>query len=103
MGNNGCQQYLVRHRNYCGRDSGMNQPDDFRPDALVSDDHAGVSLGLLLDFLGSEQGCGYCEMPMEPGSAVYRSGAERLWLDVEFDAPRESLVSFASIWLLRLD
>ena len=55
MGNNGHQQYLVRHRSYCGRDSGMNQPDDFRPDALVSDDHAGVSLGLLLDFLGSEQ------------------------------------------------
>ena len=56
----------------------MNQRDDFCPDALVSNDHAGVALGLLLYFLGSEQGCGYCEMPMESGSAVYQSGAERL-------------------------
>ena len=81
----------------------MNLRDDFHPDALVSDNHAGVALGLLLDFLGSEQGCGYCEMPIESGSAVYRSGAEHLWLDVEFDAPRESPVSFASRWMLRLD
>ena len=33
----------------------MNLRDDFHPDALVSDNHAGVALGLLLDFLGSEQ------------------------------------------------
>ena len=69
----------------------------------LSDDHAGVSLGLLLDFLGSEQGCGYCEMPIESGSAVYRSGAEHLWLDVESVKLQENLANFASRWLLRLD
>ena len=81
----------------------MNLRDDFHPDALVSDNHAGVALGLLLDFLGFEQGCGYCEMLMEPGSTVCQSGAERLWSDVQFDMPQESRVSFASRWALRLD
>ena len=77
----------MRHRNYCDRDSGMNQRDDFRPDALVSDGRTGVGLGLLLDCLGFGQEYDCCGKTTEPDSAADRFGAGHLWLDAESGEP----------------